>query len=96
MAAYVVVDVEVHNPDAYREYQRQVPATLEPFGGRFMVRGGTVETLEGSWNPQRFVVIEFPSAEQAKAWHHSPSYQAILPIRQQNATTKFLAIAEGV
>ena len=96
MAAYVIVDVEVRDPEAYREYTQAVPATLEPFGGRFIVRGGAVETLEGEWRPQRVVVIEFPSVERAKAWHASPGYQAILPLRQRHARTNFLAVVEGV
>jgi uncharacterized protein (DUF1330 family) len=96
VAAYVIVDVEVHNPEAYRDYQREVPGTLEPYGGKFIVRGGKAETLEGSWNPQRVVVLEFPSVERARAWHDSPAYQAILPIRVRNARTNFLTVVEGV
>ena len=95
MGAYVIVDVEVRDPEAYRDYTQAVPATLEPFGGRFIVRGGAVETLEGDWRPQRVVVIEFPSVEQAKAWHASPEYQAILPLRHRHARTNFLAVVEG-
>jgi uncharacterized protein (DUF1330 family) len=96
MAAYVIVDVDVHEPDADRDYQRQVPDTLAPFGGRFIVRGGKAETLEGHWQPQRVVVLEFPSVDQARAWHASQAYQAIIPIRQRNATTHFLTLVEGV
>ena len=96
MAAYVIVDVEVLDPEPYEAYKRGVPATLEPFGGRFVVRGGAYETLEGDWRPQRVVVLEFPSVEQAKAWHASPAYQAILPIRQRHARTNFLTVVEGV
>ena len=96
MAAYVIVDVEVREPEAYRGYTQAVPATLERYGGRFIVRGGAVETLEGEWRPQRVVVIEFPSVEQAKAWHGSAEYQAILPLRLRHARTNFLAVVEGV
>ncbi len=96
MAAYVIVDVEVLDPEAYTEYTRDVPATLEPFGGRFLVRGGAVTTLEGEWRPQRAVLIEFPSVEQAKAWHASPAYVAILPIRHKHARTNFMTVIEGV
>jgi uncharacterized protein (DUF1330 family) len=63
MAAYVIVDVEVTEPEPYEEYRRRVPATLERYGGRFAVRGGRYETLEGDWKPQRIVVLEFPSDE---------------------------------
>lgn len=96
MAAYVIVDVEVHDPDAYTAYTSRVPATLEPFGGRFLVRGGRSETLEGDWWPQRVVVIEFPDLDTARAWHASPAYAEILPIRQGHARTNFLTVVEGV
>ena len=96
MAAYVIVDVEVNDPEAYRDYTGAVPATLTPFGGRFIVRGGDYETLEGDWRPKRIVILEFPSVERAKAWHASPEYQAILPIRHQHARTNFLTVVDGV
>ncbi len=96
MAAYVIVDVDVTNQEAYEEYRRQVPATLEKYGGRFIVRGGQYETLEGSWQPQRIVVLEFPDVERAKQWHASPEYQAIIPLRTANARTNFLTVVEGV
>lgn len=96
MAAYVLVDVEVLDPEAYRAYTQAVPAILDRFNGRFLVRGGATETLEGSWNPVRTVLIEFPDVARAKAWHASPEYQAILPIRLRHARTNFLAILEGV
>ena len=96
MAAYIIVDVEVTNQEAYEEYRRQVPATLEPYGGRFAVRGGRYETLEGAWQPQRVVVLEFPSFDRAKEWHASPEYQAIIPLRTRNARTNFLTVVEGV
>jgi uncharacterized protein (DUF1330 family) len=96
MTAYVIVDVTVTDPDAYRDYTSAVPGTLDPFEGRFIVRGGAYETLEGDWQPQRIVILEFPSVERATAWHGSPAYQAILPIRQQHADTRFLTVVEGV
>ena len=96
MSAYVIVDVEVLDPDAYREYTQAVPATLAPCGGRFVVRGGPSETLEGDWRPQRIVILEFPSVDHAKAWHASPAYTAILPIRHRHARTNFLTVVAGV
>jgi uncharacterized protein (DUF1330 family) len=96
MAAYVLVNVEVNDPEAYREYTAQTPGTVEQYGGRFIVRGGAAEVIEGSFTPKRVVVIEFPSLEQAKAWYHSPEYQAILPLRLQHASTEFLVMVEGV
>jgi uncharacterized protein (DUF1330 family) len=95
MPAYVVVNVEVNDPQAYSEYTAQVPGTLEKYGGRFIVRGGEPQVLEGSPLP-RVVVIEFESTERANAWYHSSEYQTILPIRQRNARTSFLVIVPGV
>lgn len=95
MAAYVIVGVDVDDPDAYSTYSRDVPATVEAHGGRFLVRGGDWTTLEGEWPSSRIVVLEFPSVEHATAWHESPEYQAILPIRQQNAKTHFMVAVEG-
>ena len=96
MAAYVIVDLEVTDAEPYREYQRRVSATIERYGGRYLVRGGRFETLEGDWQPKRFVVLEFPSFEQAKAWYDSSEYREILPIRERHARTSFLALADGV
>lgn len=96
MVAYVIVDLDVIDPDAYRGYTAAVPASLTAFGGRFVVRGGRYETLEGEWSPQHIGIFEFPTYEQAKSWHESPDYQAILPIRLQNSRANFLTIVEGV
>lgn len=96
MAAYVLVDVEVLDPEAYRAYTQDVPATLALFGGRFVVRGGATESLEGAWTPKRAVLLEFPDVGRARAWHASPEYQAILPIRLRHARTNFMTILEGV
>ncbi len=96
MPAYVIVGVDVTEPDVYPAYSREVPATLEPFGGAFAVRGGAFEILEGAWQAPRIVVIRFPSMDQAKAWHESAAYQAILPIRLRHAQTHFMVVVEGV
>lgn len=96
MPAYVIVGVDVTDPGAYTAYTREVPLTLEPYGGRFIVRGGHYEVIEGAWDPDRIVVLEFPDAARAHAWHASPAYQAILPIRHQNARTSFLLVVEGI
>jgi uncharacterized protein (DUF1330 family) len=96
MPAYVLVGVDVTDPIAYSGYSHEVPATLEPYGGRFVVRGGDFDVLEGEWPAQRIVVLVFPSVVQAKAWHESVAYQAILPIRQRNAQTHFMVVVEGV
>ena len=96
MSAYVLANVEVHDPLAYTEYTRQVPASLAPFGGRFLVRAGETTTREGNWTPHRVVVIEFPDRAAAEAWYESAAYQAILPIRQRTSTAHLFAILDGV
>jgi uncharacterized protein (DUF1330 family) len=95
MAAYVIAQVRVKDAVAYEDYKKGVPASLKPYGGKFLVRGGKVETLEGDWTPQRFVIIEFPSIELAKAWYASPEYSAIIGIRQQNSDSE-LILVQGV
>jgi uncharacterized protein (DUF1330 family) len=94
MTAYVIADIDVHDREAYREYAALVPGTLEPHGGRFLVRGGAHETLEGDWQPRRMVVLEFPSADAAKRWHGSQEYAAVMAMRQR-ASTGSLVLVEG-
>ena len=95
MPAYVIADIEVHDPASYKEYAARVQATLDPFEGRFLVRGGPSETLEGDWQPQRVVVIQFPSADHARGWYKSPDYVKALAIRRGSATGS-LILAHGV
>lgn len=95
MAAYIVVQVEVQDQATYGEYVKLVPASLAAYGGRFVVRGGKTETLEGNWNPPRFVVLEFESVEQAKKWWASPEYAPAKAMRQKSAKTEMLVV-QGV
>jgi uncharacterized protein (DUF1330 family) len=96
VAAYFVVNVEVRDPEGYKEYTSQTPGTVDRYGGRFVARGGTVDVLEGQWDPKRVVLIEFPDRERALEWYHSAEYQAIIPLREKYATTHFLALVDGV
>ncbi len=93
MAAYVVVEVEVRDTDRYEDYKRMVPPTLAPYGGRFIVRGGVVEALEGEWSPKRVVIVEFPSVERAKAWWSSQEYAEAKALRQATAHTRMIVVA---
>lgn len=95
MAAYVVVQVDVHDPVKYENYKKLVPPSLENFGGRFIARGGKTETLEGNWAPKRFVIVEFPSVERAKAWWASRDYAEAKALRQATASTQMI-VAEGL
>ena len=92
MSAYVVAEVEVTNPAVYEDYRKLVPATIAKYGGKYLVRGGAVETKEGSWQPKRLVVLEFASMEQAKKWYHSPEYAPALAIRLKAARSKVLLV----
>ncbi len=92
MPAYIIVEVTVHNPTEYEEYKKLTPGSLKKFQGKFVVRGGKTETLEGEWNPQRIVVLEFPTTELAKAWWASEEYAPAKALRQRTAYTKMLLV----
>jgi len=81
MAAYFIVDVNVENPTMYAEYRALVGPTLETYGGKFLARGGATETIEGDWQPQRLVILEFADAEHFKRWYNSPEYSSAREIR---------------
>ena len=95
MAGYIVADIEITDPDEYQKYAQQTAATLERYGGKFLVRGGRSETLEGDWKTERLVILEFPSVEQAKKWYDSPEYSSIIGIRHRSAISKMLLV-QGV
>ena len=95
MSAYVIVNVEVLDPARYPDYTKAVPATLAKYGGRFIVRGGKAERLEGNYEPRRVVVIEFGSVERARAWWSSEEYAAPKLLRQSIARTDMILV-EGV
>jgi uncharacterized protein (DUF1330 family) len=95
MAAYVIADIEVTDRDGFAEYQQKVPATIAAYGGRYLVRGGASEVLEGNWTPKRSVVLEFPSMAQLKTWYHSPEYRPLIAIRERT-TKSNLIVVEGV
>jgi len=95
MPAYIVVEVEVHDMERYERYKSMVPPSLAAYGGRFLVRGGKVENLEGGWAPKRFVMVEFPSVERAKEWWNSDEYAEAKALRQATASTQMIVV-EGV
>lgn len=97
MAAYVIADIRVTDPDDYQHYAQQVKATIEQYGGKYIVAGptGQPETLDGDWQPSRIVVLEFPSVEQAKTWYVSPEYAAIKGIRLRSSTSS-LVVVQGI
>jgi uncharacterized protein (DUF1330 family) len=95
MSAYVVVDLEVTDPAGFDEYKQQVPETIARYGGRYVVRGGDTETLEGQWAPKRVVILQFPDRAAAKAWWSSQEYAAPKALRQRCARTQ-LILVDGV
>ena len=92
MPAYVVIDIRVQDPARYEEYKRQAGPSVAAFGGRYLVRGGAVTSLEGDWNPGRFVLLEFPSAARAKEWWDSELYRPIKAIRHATARSQMILV----
>jgi uncharacterized protein (DUF1330 family) len=95
MAAYVIAEIDITDPAAYEDYRRQVPEVIARYGGKYIVRGGKVEALEGGWSPKRIAVVEFPSMEQALKFYRSGEYAPLLRIRQKASRGK-LVIVDGV
>jgi uncharacterized protein (DUF1330 family) len=95
MRGYVIFEIEITNAERYEDYKKMVPPTVEKFGGKFVVRGGSVMPLEGGWAPKRLGIIEFSSVEQARAWYDSPEYAPAKKLRQETARSRLL-IVEGI
>ncbi len=94
MPAYLIGNVDVVDPALYDDYRRQVLATVAAHGGRFLVRGGASEVLEGAWVPKRLVVIEFPSMAALKSWYASPAYRPLIELRNRAARSQ-VVLVEG-
>lgn len=92
MPAYVIADIEVKDAAAYEAYKKDVGATVDKFGGRFVVRGGAVVPYEGGWTPQRIVVIEFPDMATLEAWYHSADYKPLLDLRLGATSGRLIAV----
>jgi len=95
MAAYLIAHIDVTDRQGFAAYGAAVPAIIERFGGRYLIRGGEIQVLEGDWAVPRLVTIEFPNAARARAFYDSPEYQEILPLRLA-ASRGTVVIAEGV
>ena len=95
MSAYVIVDIDVHDPAGYERYKQLAPAGIAAHGGRYLARGGRTEVLEGSWAPKRLVVVEFESVERARAWIDSEEYREARQLRHQTARTS-MVVVEGL
>jgi uncharacterized protein (DUF1330 family) len=95
MPAYIVVEIAVGDPIGYERYKELAPSSIAAYGGRYVVRGGAVETLEGTWSPSRFVVLEFPTSARAREWWASPEYAEAKALRQATSRSEMLLV-EGL
>lgn len=95
MAAYLIADIEVTDAEAFERYRAGVPPVIERFGGRYVVRGGAAQNLEGDWQPRRMVILEFPTMEKLKAFYDSDDYAELLAARLA-ATDSRTILVEGV
>jgi len=94
MPAYLIAEVDVADTAAYEEYKKLTPGAVAAYGGKFIVRGGTVDSKEGGWKPARLIVVEFASMEQARKFYDSPEYAPALAIRLKAAKSR-LVLVEG-
>lgn len=92
MPAYLISQIEIHDPAGYEEYRKLVPPSLAKYGGRFIARGGRIDVLEGDWSPKRVVICEFESIERARQWYESEEYRPAMEIRQKTATANIIVV----
>jgi uncharacterized protein (DUF1330 family) len=92
MAAYLIAEIDVQDAALFEEYRKIVPATIARHGGKYLVRGGATDTLEGGWTPKRIVVLEFPSMDQARKWYHSSDYAPALAMRLRAAKSRAILV----
>jgi uncharacterized protein (DUF1330 family) len=95
MPAYVIVEIEVVDPVGYEEYKKLAGATVLEYGGKYIVRGGPTEVLEGDWKPKRIVVLEFESMQRARDWLHCEQYREPRKMRHRTAKTNMILV-DGV
>jgi len=92
MAAYLVVEIEVKDQAEFENYKQMAGAAILAYGGKYLVRGGAMTTLEGDWHPERFVIVEFESAEKAREWWDSQEYEEAKNLRQRVANTRMILV----
>jgi uncharacterized protein (DUF1330 family) len=95
MPAYIVADIEVLDHEAFADYRERVPPVIAAYGGRYLVRGGASEVVEGTWRPRRMVILEFPTMASLRSFLDSPEYRPLRAIRERAAKTN-LVVFEGV
>jgi len=92
MSAYLISTIEIKDPAGYEEYRKLVGAPLAKYGGKFIVRGGEIEYMEGEWRPKRVVVVEFESLDKARAFHRSPEYAEAIKIHPRTSESSVLIV----
>ena len=95
MSAYIISDVTAKDADAFQTYRSRAAASIARYGGRYLVRGGPIEQLEGNWAPRAIIVVEFPDIERARTWYRSPEYAFALEVRDR-ALSRNLILLDGV
>lgn len=93
MPAYVLVDIDITDPVRYETYKQLAPRSVAAYGGEYLVRAGAVKTLEGTWFPKRFVMLQFASVEDAERWWNSEEYREAKLLRQQTARTEMIVVS---
>jgi len=94
MAAYLIADVDVTDAAVFEQYRREVPATEERHGGRYLARGGATRVFEGDWEPHRLVIVEFTDMDALMGWYNSPEYNRLKAIRKRSAKTRIIALED--
>ena len=95
MPAYIISDVTVKDREAYEAYRRRAAPSIARYGGRYLARGGAIESLEGNWTPHIIVIVEFPDLESARTWYRSPEYAFALEVRD-TALRRNLILIDGL
>ena len=95
MAAYLIAQLDVTDPETFEKYRAEVPGTIAKYGGKYLVRGGEVTSVEGGWAPKRLVLLEFPNMTTLKKWYESDDYQSIIALRTDAADCQVIFV-EGV
>ena len=94
MAAYLIADLDITDPVVFEEYRQQVAPLVAKYGGKYVVRGGAIETVEGDWSPKRLVILEFENVDRLKAWYEGDDYRPVMALRHQSAHSN-VVIVEG-
>ena len=95
MAAFVITEVEITNPEVYGQFLQQVSPTVEAHGGKFVARGGAIDVILGDWAPKRIALLEFGSVDQARAWINSPEDTALNEMRESSSNIN-MVVVEGL